>query len=257
MAVKLFHKLYPNNTSDKYLIILHGLFGMLDNWHNMATDLSEYLNVITVDLRNHGHSPKAEEMSYELMSEDVVLLMDDLKIDQATILGHSMGGKTAMCFADLYPERLNKLIVVDIAPKAYKAGHEVYFKAFKAIDFSKFNRRKEADEAFKQFEDNVAIRQFLLKNLERSEDGYSLKINVDSIYSFYPKMIDELSFQWVINIPALFIHGSKSAYLLESDKDQILNVFPQAEFAKIQDAGHWVHAEKPKAFFTTVLDFLI
>lgn len=256
MALKLFHKLYPKEGSNEYLIILHGLFGMLDNWHNMATDLSEHLNVVTIDQRNHGHSPKSDDMSFELMSEDVVQLMNDLKIDQAIIMGHSMGGKTAMCMADLHPERVSKLIVVDIAPKAYKPGHETYFKAFRSINFSSFSRRKEADEAFKVFEDNLAIRQFLLKNLERQEDGYALKINVDAIYSFYPKMIDKLHFQWVINIPTLFIHGSKSNYIQEEDKALILEIFPQADFIEIEDAGHWVHAEQPKEFFQTVLDFI-
>lgn len=256
MAVKLFYKLYPNERSENHLIILHGLFGMLDNWHNMAGDLSQHLNVLTLDQRNHGHSPHTPDMSFESMAEDVIALMDDLKIEKAIIVGHSMGGKTAMKMADLYPERVSKLVVVDIAPKTYKPGHELYFNAFQSIDFSKIQRRKEADEAFAAYESNLAIRQFLLKNVERADDGYKLKINVDVIHEFYPTMIKKLDFQWVINIPTLFIAGSKSPYITESDKEDILDTFPLAEFAEIEGAGHWVHAERPKEFYTILLDFI-
>lgn len=257
MALKLFHKLYPNPESDKSLIILHGLFGMLDNWHQMASRFSEHFNVITVDLRNHGQSPHTDLMNFALMAEDVKVLMDDLKLESAYLLGHSMGGKTAMVFADIYPELLDKLVVVDIAPKEYTGGHEVYFNAFEQIDFSQFDRRKQADEALMQHEKNSAVRLFLLKNLSRAEKGYKLKINLSSIRSFYPDMIKAVDFQWVISTPTLFVKGDKSGYIQEDDQADILEQFPNARFVNIEAAGHWVHAENPDAFFEAVLDFLL
>ncbi len=257
MAIELFYKAYPNPSSSSSLIILHGLFGMLDNWHNMANSLSEFVNVISVDQRNHGQSPHTDEMSFELMADDLAHLMDKLNISKAIVLGHSMGGKTAMVFADRHPDRIEKLIVVDIAPKAYKAGHTLYFKAFNSIDFSKFTRRKEADEALAEIEENSAVRQFLLKNLEREGEGYRLKFNLRAIENFYPKMIDKLEFEWLISIPTLFISGSSSSYILEEDKQDIIETFPNADFQSITDAGHWVHAEQAGLFFEAVKAFIV
>ncbi|NNJ55930.1 MAG: alpha/beta fold hydrolase [Bacteroidia bacterium] len=256
MAVKLFHKVYPSSNSTEYLFILHGLFGMLDNWHNIARKLSEHINVVTVDQRNHGKSPHTDAMSFELMAEDLALLMSDLGIEKASILGHSMGGKTAMKFADLHPDKLNKLIIVDIAPKKYRPGHIIYFEAFKSIDFSKCESRKDADQALTKVESNFSIRQFLLKNLEKADRGYKLKLNISSIEAFYPKMIDELDFHWLINLPTLFIDGAKSGYISDSDKLEIEEVFTDVSFESIADAGHWVHAEQPEAFFNATLAFL-
>ena len=255
--MKLFHKLYPSEKeSSEYLFILHGLFGMLDNWHNMARKLSESFNVVTVDQRNHGKSPHAEEMSFELMANDLATLMDDLGVSSAHVLGHSMGGKTVMKFADLHPNKLKQLIVVDIAPKKYKPGHLKYFNAFKTIDFSAFETRKEADSALATIEENIGVRQFLLKNLEKSEQGYQLKFNLAAIERFYPSMIDAMTFQWVINVDTLFIYGEKSKYIIEEDMLTISETFTQADFIGIPNAGHWVHAEQPNLFYEAVSGFL-
>ena len=255
--MKLHHKVYSHPSSTEYLFILHGLFGMLDNWHNMAKKLSTHLNVVTVDQRNHGKSPHSDDMSFELMSEDLAELMDRLNIEKAHIMGHSMGGKAVMRFADLYPEKLEKLIVVDIAPRKYRAGHTAYFNAFNDIDFSQFETRKEADAALAQIESNMGIRQFLLKNLEKADKGYQLKINVKSIEAFYPAMIDALSFQWHINAPTLFVYGANSGYITEQDQVEIEDTFTNVDFVEIEKAGHWVHAEQPLAFFEAVKTFLI
>ncbi len=256
MAVKLFHKIYSNPDSDEYLFILHGLFGMLDNWHNMARKFSAHFNVITVDQRNHGKSPHTDTMSFEDMAEDLAELMADLNIESAHILGHSMGGKTVMKFADLHPDKVQKLIVVDIAPKKYRPGHTTYFKAFNDLDFSTFESRKEADQALAQVESSISIRQFLLKNLEKAEMGYRLKFNLKPIETFYPKMIDVLEFQWLINAPTLFLYGEASGYIKDEDIHNIEEVFTDTEFVGIADAGHWVHAEKPTEFFDACAEFL-
>ncbi|MDB4173267.1 alpha/beta fold hydrolase [Bacteroidia bacterium] len=252
----LFHKVYPNEASNDYLFILHGLFGMLDNWHNMARKLSAHINVVTVDQRNHGQSPHSSEMSFELMANDLALLMDELKIEKASIIGHSMGGKTVMKFADLHPDRLQKLIVVDIAPKKYQPGHTAYFEAFKTVDFAACESRKDADTALAQIESNIGVRQFLLKNLEKADQGYQLKINVSAIEAFYPDMIDVLHFQWIISTTTLFLYGKKSGYITEKDMVDIEETFTDAEFVGIEDAGHWVHAEKPTEFYEEVVAFL-
>lgn len=168
-----------------------------------------------------------------------------------------MGGKTAMVFADLFPERLEQLIVVDIAPKDYQGGHEVYFNAFEQIDFSAFNRRKEADEALAEHESSMAVRQFLLKNLTRAEKGYALKFNLKPIREFYPEMIKGLEFRWLISTPVLFVQGGRSAYIQEEDKDDIIEKFSHAQFVSIEGAGHWVHAEKPNEFFEAIKEFLM
>lgn len=257
--MKLFHKVYPckENESAEYLFILHGLFGMLDNWHNMARKLSAHFHVVTVDQRNHGQSPHSDAMSFELMAEDLAELMEDLKVPTAHILGHSMGGKTVMKFADLHPDKLDKLIVVDIAPKKYKPGHTAYFNAFNTIDFSLCETRKDADAALAEIESNIGIRQFLLKNLDKADQGYRLKFNLRPIEVFYPAMIDEMAFQWIITTDTLFLYGEKSGYITDNDKLTITETFTQADFVGIPDAGHWVHAEQPDLFYNAVVDFLV
>jgi esterase len=256
MAAKLFHKVYSNPNSNEFLFILHGLFGMLDNWHNMARKLSEHVNVITVDQRNHGKSPHTDSMNFEEMAEDLALLMKDLNVESAHILGHSMGGKTAMKFADLHPDKVLKLIVVDIAPKAYPDGHARYFEAFKTMDFEAFKSRKEADNAFTAIEKNDSIRLFLLKNLEKRDVGYGLKLNIPPIEAFYPKMIDKLEFQWLINASTLFLYGENSGYIKEEDFHTIEEIFTNVQFVGVPDAGHWVHAEQPALFYDATLAFL-
>ena len=254
--MKLFHKIYPNEYSKETVFILHGLFGMLDNWHNMAKRLSEKYSVVTVDQRNHGKSPHSDEMSFELMAEDLASLMDHLHISKAHIIGHSMGGKTVMRFADIYPEKLDKVIIVDIAPRKYSPGHLAYFKAFHDIDFSVCQSRKDADDALSKIEKSIGVRQFLLKNLEKDVVGYRLKFNLESIEKFYPQMIGALEFSWIITAPTLFLYGKKSGYISESDIVNIEEVFTESEFVGVDDAGHWVHAEKPAAFLESVLNFL-
>ncbi len=257
--MKLFHKVYPckNDPSAPYLFILHGLFGMLDNWHNMAKKLSAHFNVVTVYQRNHGQSPHSSEMSFELMAEDLAELMNDLNVASAHVLGHSMGGKTVMKFADIHPDKLEKLIVVDIAPKKYKPGHTAYFNAFNTIDFSLSETRKDADMALAKIESNIGVRQFLLKNLDKADKGYRLKFNLKPIEAFYPTMIDEMDFQWIITTETLFLYGEKSGYITENDKLTITETFTQADFVGIPNAGHWVHAEQPTLFYDAVVDFLV
>lgn len=239
------------------LYILHGIFGMLDNWHLAAQQLSKTHRVITYDARNHGKSFHEADSGYAVMSDDLKRLMDHLGDQEAIVMGHSMGGKTAMVFADTYPERVKQLIVVDIAPKRYVPGHLDYFKAFKEVPLHLLNSRKEAEEAFMPYAPDMGVRQFLLKNIEPLPGGgYATKSNLEAIETAYEEIIGALAFQQVFLKQADFIAGSKSGYIKPEDKDDILQHFPTARFHEVANAGHWVHAENPAGFLSCLHEIL-
>ncbi|MES2617314.1 MAG: alpha/beta fold hydrolase [Bacteroidota bacterium] len=253
--MKLFYKKY--GTTGKPLFILHGIFGMLDNWHNIAKQLSEQYTVYTIDARNHGQSPHSDEMSYQLMAEDVIEMADDLGIDQFILMGHSMGGKTALWIANQFGNRIDQLILVDIAPKTYKPGHLSYFEAFKNIPWHTLTSRKEVDDALMTYETDMGVRLFLAKNIDRNLEGsFTVKTNFPVIQKAYAEIIGALHFTNVYNGPVLFILGAKSHYLSEDDKPYIEQYFPNAEYASISNAGHWVHADNPVEFLQVLRDFL-
>lgn len=250
------HRVY-GDPGAKPVYILHGVFGMLDNWHLFASQLSEHRRVITCDARNHGKSFHDADASYAAMAQDLFRLMDELGDASATIIGHSMGGKTAMFAAHLQPERVSQLIVVDIAPKAYIPGHLRYFEAFKSIDFASLESRRQADEEFTRFAPELSVRQFLLKNMEPlSSGGYKLKVNIAALENHYPEIIGGLSFAGCFNQPSLFVRGGKSAYIKTEDEPIISKHFSKAEFCCVEGAGHWVHAENPAGFYSCISQFL-
>jgi len=239
------------------LFILHGLFGMLDNWHKIANGLKNDYTVYTVDQRNHGGSFHDREMSYSQMAIDLVKLADHLGIDRFYLCGHSMGGKTAMQLANLFPKRLAKLVVVDIAPKNYLGGHEKYFEALKKIPFHTFTNRREADLALQHYEENESVRMFLLKNLKRLENsGYGLKLNLAAIESNYHKITGNPKLENQFHQPTLFIKGANSNYLQAADLEEMDKRFSNYQIDEIKDAGHWVHAENPKDFLNSIHQFL-
>ncbi len=250
------HKVYGEDNS-KAIYILHGVFGMLDNWHYTAKHLSEKYRVITFDARNHGKSFHDSDCSYNAMAGDLKALMDYHKDESAIVLGHSMGGKTSLIFSDLYPNSLNQLIVIDIAPKAYPAGHLEFIKAFQSIDFTKINNRKEADEAFTPFAPIAPIRQFLLKNIEsRSEGGYQLKININALAKQYPAIIGGINLTGKYHGRIDFIKGEKSGYIKEEDQVKLSQLFNEVHFHNVPKAGHWVHADNPEYFLNLLSSIL-
>ena len=239
------------------LVILHGLFGFSDNWQTQAKKFSDYYRVILVDLRNHGHSPWSDAFSYALMVEDLKSLFDALNLTDVILLGHSMGGKVAMHFAQKYEGRLNKLIVVDMGVKSYPLHHEHILKAFHEIDLSKLSARSEAEAILKQFIDSDGVRQFLLKNLYWMEKGkLSWRVNFPVLEREMSEILSALPEKEVLT-STLFIRGQLSNYILDTDIPTLESYFPDSQLISIENAGHWVHAEAPEAFVDAVLGFCL
>jgi esterase len=239
------------------LIILHGLFGSLDNWQTHAKKIGEYYEVILVDERNHGHSPRAEQHTYDLMADDLRALMDDLQLESAIVMGHSMGGKTAMRFAQLYPDRVNKLIVVDMGVKAYPMHHDIILKGLNSLNFDEITSRSQAEEHLSRFVDNFAVRQFLLKNLYWVDKGrLDFRMNLPVLTAEMPEILKALP-QAEVFVNTRFIRGELSNYVLDEDWDEIEEYFPDSDLVTIPGAGHWVHAEKPDLFIESVLEFCL
>ncbi|MFN3882601.1 MAG: alpha/beta fold hydrolase [Nitrincola lacisaponensis] len=235
------------------LIILHGLFGTLENWGAQIKALAEHHDVIAVDLRNHGRSPHSMDMSYPLMAEDVIELMDDLQLSQVNLMGHSMGGKVAMQMALSYPQRIARLLLVDIAPVSYPPHHEAVFKGLFSIDLTSLTSRADADKQLQAWVEEAGVRAFLLKNLYRNEQGqFAWRMNLDCLRSEYDAIAaapEGPAFKG----PTRFIKGGLSHYLKPEHTDAVRQRFPNADVKVIEDAGHWPHAEKP-ALFTRLVE---
>ena len=238
------------------IIILHGLFGTLDNWQTIAKKLADDYTVYIVDQRNHGRSPHDAIFNYEVMADDLQAFMESQWIYEAHIIGHSMGGKTAMQFALNYPDLVNRLVVVDIAPKGYEGGHQAIFEALFSLDLAKISNRKEADKLLSSKIGEFGVRQFLLKNLTRNkEGGYQWKMNLPVIYQNYTKILSAIEQEDGFSQPTLFIKGENSNYIKETDWPLIRKIFPSAELATVKQAGHWVHAEAPNELLNFVKGF--
>jgi len=246
---------YQTFGSGRPLVILHGLFGSADNWRGLAKNLAEYAYVITVDLRNHGRSPHSLEQSYELMAEDLRELLNELDLNAIDLIGHSVGGKVAMTFAQNYPELLHQLVVVDIAPRAYSDEHSKIFDALLALDLLSYSSRSEVDRALSVTLPNKAVRQFLLMNLALEDGLLNWRINLPTLSESYPKLLHSVCDNKIIDIPTCFIRGGGSTYVGDDDVDLIKTIFPDSELYTIERAGHWVHAEAPELFQSKIIEF--
>lgn len=241
----------------EHLIIMHGVFGSGDNWQTLGRKWSDTYTVHLLDMRNHGKSPHSDEFSYELMSDDLEEYMDEHTIDQACIIGHSMGGKVGMLFSVLNESRVKKLVIADIAPKSYKPHHQKIIKALQALDLENISSRGEAEDAFGAEIEEEGTRQFLLKSLYWKEKGkLDWRFNVSVIAREIKKVGDALPPNAIFNGNTLFVRGGNSWYIEDEDKGMILEHFPEADLKTIDGAGHWLHAEKPKEFFERVSKFL-
>lgn len=248
---------YQELGEGKPLIILHGLFGSSDNWMTIGRKLAETFKVYLVDQRNHGDSPHSDTHNYEVMASDLKEFIEARKIKQPHIMGHSMGGKTAMQFAVENPDLFDQLIVVDIAPKAYPVHHGTILKGLKSINLSELNSRTDADKALAEYVPEKGVRQFLLKNLSRDDDkNFTWKINLPVIEDSIETIGQGLEKKLTTEKNVLFIGGANSDYIRSEDHITIINFFPNATVKMIDGAGHWIHAEKPDEFLEIVEGFL-
>jgi pimeloyl-ACP methyl ester carboxylesterase len=258
--MKLFFREYPSadaaGAQRPPLIILHGLFGSSDNWLTQVKLFSTKFRVFTVDQRNHGQSPHSDDFDYASMVKDLLEFVNDHHLQNTVLIGHSMGGKTAMNFALAHPDKLGSLIVVDIAPRAYDLEHYVIADGLAHIPVEELKSRNEADEILSKYVPEPDVRQFLLKNLQRkAEGGFSWKINLPVIREKLSNVGVDLQFPGKFNKPTLFIRGKRSRYVREEDWNRIEEVFPQAQLETL-DTGHWVQAEKPQEFVDVVTRWL-
>ncbi len=239
------------------LIILHGFLGSLDNWQAMSKRLAALFKVYSLDLRNHGRSPHGEAMSYPVMAQDVREFIAEQELAPTILLGHSMGGKVAMQLATQYPDEIEKLIIVDIAPKAYPPVHRPMLMAMRALDLHACKSFGAAGDALAMAIPDPAVRQWIMKNLSRDDaGGFQWRIGLDEVIGNYEKIIDAIVAEKPFTRPSCFIRGGLSNFIQDSDLAPIRGAFPRAEFHSIARAGHWVHVDAANEFYTVVANFL-
>lgn len=238
------------------LILLHGLFGSGNNWGTVAKHFSQHYHVISVDLRNHGKSPHSASQSYANMADDLLELCDALSLECIHILGHSLGGKVAMQFVTDHPHRVEKLIVVDMAMRAYADAHTHLIDAMMDIDLTTLQSRHEVDKILSNTIPQAMVRQFLLMNLIKSDSSLAWRINLAALKTNYPALQQAVCQNAHYEKPCLFIRGEHSDYVQDADIEHIITNFINAQFASLP-TGHWVHAELPQAFIEVVGNFLV
>lgn len=252
-------ELYANVIGEgKPFLILHGFLGMGDNWKTLGTKFSENgYQVHLIDQRNHGRSPHTAEFSYELLSQDVKEYCEKNQLKNIVLLGHSMGGKTAMKVACDYPELIDKLIIADIAPKYYAPHHQTILEGLTMLNNSELKSRGEADEKLEKFINNWGTRQFLLKNLYWKEKGkLALRMNLEVLKEKINEIGSALTSEEKYTGETLFINGGNSNYIQKEDQPLLKEHFPSSKLETIDGVGHWLHAEKPKEFYQLVMDFI-
>ncbi|KAF0676893.1 alpha/beta fold hydrolase [Profundibacterium mesophilum] len=234
------------------LLIAHGLFGSARNWGVIAKRLSDRGPVIAVDMRNHGHAPHSDAHDYEALASDLARVLE--KIGPADLLGHSMGGKAAMALALLHPDALHRLVVADIAPVAYGHSQAHLIEAMKRIDLGAVTRRADADAALAAHIETASLRAFLLQSLDLADKRW--RFNLDTLEREMARITGWPGIPGEFARPTLFLTGAKSDYVLPEHRPAIRAQFPKARFAKLTGAGHWLHAERPRAFEASVRAFL-
>lgn len=254
--MKLYYREFGEDRSQPPIMLLHGLLGSLVNWQRIARKLAEQRWVIVPDLRNHGRSPHDSDVSYEAMTSDLLELMDDLAVEQVVPAGHSMGGKAAMWLALTHPQRIERLVVVDIAPVTYQGSLAGLLDALLALPLQRLEKRRQADAWLQQQVPESAIRDYLLQNLVRGEAGWQWRSNLRALrdglelISAFP----ESSGARYLG-PALFVHGAHSSYVKPEYLPRMKALFPGLQLVSL-DAGHWVYAEQPEQFLEALQGFL-
>lgn len=243
----------------KPLLILHGFLGMSDNWKTLAGQMaSEGFQLHILDLRNHGRSFHSDEFTYEAMVKDVLEYCQTNNLDKVSILGHSMGGKVAMFFATTYPEKVEKLIVADIGPKYYRPHHQDIMAGLNAVDLTQKPDRSQVEEILKEYVSDFGTRQFLMKSLYWIEPGQlAFRFNLPVFNEQIDNIGKALPEKAVFEKPTLFLRGGNSNYIKDEDFETIKHHFPNSEIKTIPNAGHWLHAENPKDFYSESIQYLL
>ncbi|GAB1857858.1 alpha/beta fold hydrolase [Flavobacteriaceae bacterium MHTCC 0001] len=242
----------------KPLVILHGFLGMSDNWKTHGKNFAKHgFEVHLVDQRNHGRSFHDDAFSYEVLAEDLKVYCKEKGLHDIILLGHSMGGKTAMLFATEHPELVSKLLVADISPRFYPVHHDAILEGLSALNFNVIKSRGDADKVLANYVSEIGTRQFLLKNLYWVEKGkLGLRLNLNTLREEVAEVGEALPSYARFEKDALFLRGDRSEYIGVDDATIIKSHFPKAEITTIANAGHWLHAENPKDFFEAVLNFI-
>lgn len=253
---KIYSKIYGQGNPGK-IIILHGLFGMGDNWATLARRWAEesHFEVHVPDMPNHGRSYKTTNFDYESMAADLIEYAESTHLTPSVWIGHSMGGKTSMLIAALRPDLVDKLIVFDISPRSYPVHHTAIIEALKSLNLNT-DRRSDVEDQLSDKISHPDIRLFLLKSLHRTDTGFEFRFNLDIIADRIEEVGKALPEAAIYTGPTLFIRGSRSDYIPDSDLQLIKNHFPNARLDTVPDAGHWVHAEQPEKVFKLVAEFL-
>lgn len=255
--MQLFYRTYGKG---KPFIILHGLFGLSDNWVSFAKKIAELgFRVYVLDQRNHGRSPHSPNFNYLALVDDLFEFIDEHELEDAVILGHSMGGKVAMRFALENPDYLSKLIVVDISLRQYppRDYHQKVIRAMKKVDFSNIKNRRDVEAILAEDIDSQRIRQFIMKNLYRKgKNELAWRMCLDAIANNLDEMFDGIVPENPLEKPTLVVRGGKSDYVLDSDLPLLKEAFPRSTIRTIPNATHWVHAEAPRLFYKYVVEFL-
>ena len=251
--MKVLHSLILGS-GQRHLIVLHGFLGMGDNWKSHAKHWeSQGWCVHLIDQRNHGHSFWSTAFNYSILAKDLKAYLDHHEIQKCTLLGHSMGGKTAMFFASQNPEYITQLLVADIAPKAYPAHHQQILKGLASLDFSILKSRTQADQELSNFVPEVGVRQFLLKNLYWvQKEQLGLRINIETLKTVGEIVGEGLESYQKFDGPTLFLRGVLSGYISDQDRLILHHHFPNYTLKDVEKAGHWLHAENPTAFLNAV-----
>jgi len=255
--MKLFSKIYGDKGQD--LIIIHGLFGMGDNWRTLGKQFSKYCKVHLIDLRNHGKSPHAKKFNYEVICEDLFEYINDNNIKKSIILGHSLGGKAAIKLAFTYPDKVEKLIVADASLRSYNTeSYKDILRRLNKLPFEDFEKRDEVDKALSLYVENQGVRWFLLKNLYKNEEKkFSWRFNIDVLLKELSTIQESYIIDGVCDIPTHFIKGGKSDHINSNDELLIKKHFSDFSIVIIDGAGHWLHAEAPEKFYNEVMGFCL
>ena len=255
--MKLYSKIYGDKAQD--LIIIHGLFGMSDNWNSLGEQFSKYCRVHLIDLRNHGRSPHSTDFDYEVMCRDVLEYMEDNNIQKPILLGHSIGGKVAMKVAFTHPEKIEKLIVADMAPRRYDTDFiQNLLQTLHKLPLEDFKKREEIDKVLSSIYKEKGMRLFLLKNLYRNEKKeFDWRFNIEVLLEKVSNIQEANFVKGICNVPTHFIRGGNSNYITTEDEVIINKHFSGFSIATIDGVGHWLHAENPERFYSEVMGFCL